>query len=39
MVKKTGGSHGVPVVDVEGIIIKGYSPEAISSAIKQKQNS
>jgi glutaredoxin len=39
MVKKTGGSHGVPVVDVEGIIIKGYSPEAISNAIKQKQNS
>jgi len=38
MVKKTGGSHGVPVVDVEGIIIRGYSPEAISSAIKQKQN-
>jgi glutaredoxin-like YruB-family protein len=39
MVKKTGGSHGVPVVDVEGIIIRGYSAEAISSAIKQKQNS
>jgi glutaredoxin-like YruB-family protein len=38
MVKKTGGSHGVPVVDVEGIIIRGYSPEAISSALKQKQN-
>jgi len=38
MVKKTGGGHGVPVVDVEGIIIRGYSPEAISSALKQKQN-
>jgi glutaredoxin len=38
MVKKTGGGHGVPVVDVEGIIIGGYSPEAISSALKQKQN-
>jgi glutaredoxin-like YruB-family protein len=39
MVKKTGGSRGVPVVDVEGIIIKGYSPDAISNALKQKQNS
>jgi glutaredoxin len=38
MARKTGGSHGVPVVDVEGIIIRGYSPEAISTAIRQKQN-
>lgn len=38
MVKKTGGSRGVPVVDIEGIIIRGYSPQAIQNAIKQKQN-
>jgi mycoredoxin len=38
MARKTGGSHGVPVVDIEGIIIRGYSPEAISNALRQKQN-
>jgi len=27
------GSRGVPVVDVEGIIIRGYSPDAMRDAI------
>jgi glutaredoxin-like YruB-family protein len=34
---KTGGGRGVPVVDVEGIIIRGYSPQAISNAINRKR--
>jgi glutaredoxin len=36
MLSKSGRS-GVPVVDVEGIIIRGYSAEAMRSAIEQKR--
>jgi hypothetical protein len=38
MVRKTGGSRGVPVIDVEGIILRGFSSQQIENAIKQKQN-
>jgi glutaredoxin len=38
MARKTGGRRGVPVIDVEGIILRGYNPQAIANAIKQKQN-
>jgi glutaredoxin len=31
------GSRGVPVVDIEGIIIQGYSAEAMRKAIEQKR--
>ena len=31
------GSRAVPVVDVEGIIIRGYSAEAMREAIEQKR--
>jgi hypothetical protein len=31
------GSPGVPVVDVEGIIIKGYAPEMMRQAIERKR--
>jgi len=31
------GSRGVPVVDIEGIIIRGYSPEAMKDAIERKR--
>ncbi|MBS1125094.1 MAG: Glutaredoxin [Nitrospirae bacterium] len=31
------GSRGVPVVDVEGIIIRGYSPDAMRDAIERKR--
>jgi glutaredoxin-like YruB-family protein len=34
---KTGGTRGVPVIDIEGIILRGFSAQAISNAIKQKQ--
>ncbi len=33
MLSKTGGAGGVPVIDVEGIILQGYSAESLSAAI------
>jgi len=36
MMQKSGHG-GVPVIDVEGIIIRGFSPDAISSAITKKR--
>jgi glutaredoxin len=38
MVQKSGGSRGVPLIDVEGIILKGYSPSAIKAAIERRRN-
>ena len=37
MLRKSGGSKGVPVIDVEGIIIRGYSPEAIKAAVEKRR--
>lgn len=31
------GSQGVPVVDIEGIIIRGYVPEMMRQAIERKR--
>ena len=31
------GSRGVPVVDIEGIIVRGYSPDAMTDAIERKR--
>lgn len=31
------GSRGVPVLDIEGIIIPGYSPDAMKAAIERKR--
>jgi len=39
MLSKSGGSRGVPLIDVEGIIIRGYSPGAIKYAIEKRRNS
>jgi glutaredoxin len=36
MIAKSG-SRGVPVVDVEGIIIRGYSAEAMRDAIERRR--
>ena len=36
MIAKSG-SRGVPVVDIEGIIIRGYAPDSIRSAIERKR--
>jgi len=35
MKAKSGGSSGVPLIDIGGILIHGYSPEAIKSAIEK----
>ncbi len=37
MLKKSG-SRSIPVIDVEGIIIRGYSPGMIKQAVEQKAN-
>jgi len=39
MLSKTGGKSGVPVIDVEGIIIRGYSPDSIKAAIEKRRSS
>ena len=38
MLGKSGGVGGVPVIDVEGIIIKGYNPDAIKAAIEKRRS-
>ena len=38
MLSKSGGSTGVPLIDVEGIIIKGDSPDAIKVAVEKRRN-
>jgi glutaredoxin len=38
MLSKSGGSTGVPLIDIEGIIIKGYNPDAIKAAIEKKRS-
>jgi glutaredoxin-like YruB-family protein len=38
MLIKSGGSRGVPLIDVEGIIIKGYNPDTIRAAIERRRN-
>jgi glutaredoxin 3 len=37
MLKKSGGSRGVPFTDVEGIMIRGYNPGEIKRAIEKKR--
>ncbi len=39
MLSKSGGSKGVPLIDIEGIIIRGYSPDAIKTAVERRRNS
>jgi hypothetical protein len=38
MLRKNGGLKGVPLIDVEAIIIKGYSPGAIKEARKRRRS-
>jgi len=33
--KKSGGSTSVPLIDIGGIIIRGYNPSAIKSALER----
>ncbi|GAB4489169.1 MAG: glutaredoxin domain-containing protein [Thermodesulfovibrionales bacterium] len=37
MRQKSGGSKGVPLIDVEGIILRGFSEESIDDAIERKK--
>jgi glutaredoxin len=37
MMEKSGGSRGVPVIDVEGVVLRGYSAEAIRSAVERQR--
>lgn len=37
MLEKSGGSRGVPVIDVEGIVLLGYSAEEIRSAVEKQR--
>ena len=39
MLQKSGGSKGVPFIDVEGIMIRGFNPTAIKNAVEKKRNS
>ena len=38
MLVKSGGSRGVPLIDVEGIIIRGYNPDALKAAIERRRS-
>jgi glutaredoxin len=38
MLRKSGGRSSVPLIDIEGTIIRGYSPEAIKSVLEQKSS-
>jgi glutaredoxin len=39
MLGKSGGSGGVPLIDVEGIIVRGYNPDAIKTAVEKRRAS
>jgi len=38
MLSKSGSSTGVPLIDIEGIIIRGYNPDALKGAIEKRRN-
>jgi glutaredoxin len=38
MLGKSGGSTGVPLINVEGIIIKGYNLDALRTAIERRRD-
>lgn len=37
MKKLTGGSTMVPVIDIEGIVIRGYAADEIQYAVEKKR--
>ncbi len=39
MLQKSGGAKGVPLIDVEGIIIRGFNPAAINEAVEDRRSS
>ncbi len=36
--RKAGQGSGVPVIDVEGIIIRGFNPDRIKAAVEKRKN-
>jgi glutaredoxin len=36
--RKSGGANGLPVIDVEGIILKGFIPDRIKNAVEKRRN-
>jgi glutaredoxin len=38
MMSKSGGSRGIPLIDIEGIVIQGYNPGAIKAAVEKRRN-
>jgi glutaredoxin len=38
MLREGGGSTGVPLIDIEGIIIKGYNPNAPKGTFERRRN-
>ena len=38
MLSKSGGSTGVPLIDVEGIIIRGYNSNALRAAVERRRS-
>ncbi|MGO9953197.1 MAG: hypothetical protein ACLPN1_13440 [Dissulfurispiraceae bacterium] len=39
MLSKSGGRSGVPLIDIEGIIMRGFSSQELDEAVKQRQRS
>lgn len=39
MLSKSRGAKGVPLIDVEGIIIHGYNPSVIKDAVERRRSS
>ena len=35
--RKRGGGGGVPLIDVEGIIIRGYGPDHIKAVVEKRR--
>ncbi|KAF0181300.1 MAG: hypothetical protein FD164_1538 [Nitrospirae bacterium] len=35
---RKSGRRGVPIIDVEGVVIPGYSPDRIKSAVEMKRS-
>ena len=38
MMEKTGGSKGVPVFDIEGIIVRGFNQDTMKDTIEKRRS-
>jgi len=38
MLRKSNGARGVPVIDIEGIVIRGYDPRGIKAAVEKRRS-